>query len=108
MKADRSRPGTTAKSPEIPGKRRPRIRRQSQRQQVTGIVVNTRPRVPRQEYDTLRAILHNHARTGPAEQNRAGVADFRGHLRGRISWVASLDAEQGRRLLAGFERIDWS
>lgn len=84
-----------------------RIRRQSRRQQVTGVVVNTRPRVPREEYDTLRAILHNCGRTGPAEQNRDGVADFRAHLRGRIAWVASLDGEHGRRLLAAFARIDW-
>ena len=87
--------------------RKTRVRRQSQRQQVTGVVVNTRPRVPRAEYDRLRAILHNCAQTGPAEQNREGHADFRSHLRGRIAWVASLDAEQGRRLLAAFDGIDW-
>lgn len=85
-----------------------RVRRPHQRQQVTGVVVNTRLRVPRENYDTLRAILHNCARTGPDEQNRDGHADFRAHLRGRIAWAGSLDADQGRRLLAAFDRIDWS
>lgn len=85
-----------------------RVRRQHQQQQVTGVVVNSRLRVPRADYDTLRAILHNCVRDGPAEQNRDGHADFRAHLRGRIAWVGSLDVEQGRRLLAAFARIDWS
>lgn len=85
-----------------------RVRRRHQRQQVTGVVVNNRLRVPREDYDKLRAVLHNCALTGPAEQNREGHADFRAHLRGRIAWVGSLDAEQGRRLTATFDRIDWS
>jgi RNA-directed DNA polymerase len=85
-----------------------RVRRQHQRQQVTGVVVNSRLRLPREDYDTLRAILHNCRRDGPDEQNRDGHADFQAHLRGRIAWAGSLDAEQGRRLLATFDGIDWS
>ena len=88
--------------------RKTRARRRHQRQQVTGVVVNTRPRVERKEYDLLRAIVHNCVRDGPDEQNRDGHADFRDHLRGRIAWVGFLDPEQGRRLLATFDRIDWT
>lgn len=41
-----------------------RMQRQNRRQEVTGIVVNTRPNVPRATYRRLRAILQNAARPG--------------------------------------------
>jgi RNA-directed DNA polymerase len=85
-----------------------RTRGRDSRQEITGIVVNSSTSVPRDEYDTLRAILHNCAAIGPQNQNRLQHNDFRAHLRGRIAWVGSLDAERGRRLLATFHRIDWS
>ena len=77
------------------------------RQSVCGIVVNARPNVARAEYDELKAILHNAVREGAAAQNRAGVADFEAHLRGRISWVASLNPSRGERLRRRFDEIDW-
>ena len=77
------------------------------RQQVCGIVVNERPNAPREEYDELRAILHNAARHGPAAENRAGVPDFRAHLLGRIAWMESLNPARGEKLRAGFARIRW-
>jgi RNA-directed DNA polymerase len=77
------------------------------RQQVCGIVVNDRPNVPRAEYDTLRAVLQNAARLGPASQNRAGRPDFRAHLLGRIAWVGQLNPARGRKLRRAFARIDW-
>jgi hypothetical protein len=77
------------------------------RQRVTGVVVNARTNVAREDYDLLKAILHNAARHGPESQNRAGVADFRAHLLGRIAWVASLHPERGARLRAGFDAIAW-
>ena len=55
-----------------------RVQRSSARQQVTGVVVNTRLGVPRQEEDRLRAVLHDAARNGPEQANRAGVPDFAG------------------------------
>ena len=82
-------------------------RGQDDRQSVTGIVVNQRTTVPREDYDTLRAILHNCVRYGPESQNRRSHSDFRAHLRGRIAWVASLDVERGRRLLATYHQIDF-
>jgi retron-type reverse transcriptase len=77
------------------------------RQSVCGIVVNARPNVPRSEYDELKAILHNAASHGPASQNRAGIADFEAHLRGRISWVASLNPARGEKLRRRFAEIRW-
>ena len=77
------------------------------RQSVCGVVVNVRPNVLRSEYDELKAILHNAARHGPAGQNRTGVADFEAHLRGRISWVASLNPARGEKLRRRFAEIRW-
>jgi hypothetical protein len=78
------------------------------RQMVCGVVVNTRTNVRRSDYDELRAILHNAARSGPASQNRDNVEDFRAHLLGRISWAQSLNPARGRRLRELFAAIDWS
>jgi hypothetical protein len=85
-----------------------RIRQAWQRQQVLGAVVNERPTVPRDEYDRLRAVLFNAARTGPLAQNRDGHPDFQAYLTGRVSWVASLDPARGARLQAALDRIDWT
>jgi hypothetical protein len=76
-------------------------------QTVCGVVVNVRPNIRRTEYDRLRAILHNAAALGPASQNHNGVADFKAHLRGRISWVESLNPARGDKLRELLAEIDW-
>nr|WP_245959690.1 reverse transcriptase family protein [Prauserella flavalba] len=78
-----------------------------QRQRVAGLVVNAAPAAPRAEYDALRAILHNCARTGPQAQNRHGHPDFRAQLLGRIAWIGSTHPGRAARLRALFERITW-
>ncbi|NNG34943.1 reverse transcriptase domain-containing protein [Nakamurella aerolata] len=83
------------------------VRRAQQRQQLTGLVVNRTPQPPRAEFDTLRAILYNCARFGPESQNRDDLADFRGHLLGRMQWVASGSATRRRALAELFDRIAW-
>jgi RNA-directed DNA polymerase len=65
-----------------------RVRRQGDRQLLAGLVVNSRPAVPREDYDGLRAVLHNAGRHGLAEANRDGHADFAAHLAGRVAWMA--------------------
>jgi RNA-directed DNA polymerase len=77
------------------------------RQRVCGIVVNDRVNLARVEYDRLKAIVHDAIRNGPAAANRAGVPDFRAHLRGRIAWLSSLHPQRGARLRERFERIAW-
>jgi hypothetical protein len=77
------------------------------RQSVCGVVVNVHPNVARTDYDRLKAILHNAARHGPASQNRSGIANFEAHLRGRISWVTSLNPDRGEKLQRRFAEIDW-
>ena len=84
-----------------------KLRRSHQRQQVTGIVVNEGTNLARTEYERLKAILHDAAVNGPATANRHGHSNFAAHLLGRISWVGSLNAARGAKLLAAYERIDW-
>lgn len=77
------------------------------RQHVCEIVVNDHPNVRRDEYDRLKAILHNAARNGPTAENRAQRADFRAHLLGRITWIESLNPHRGAKLRRRFENISW-
>ena len=70
--------------------RKTRIMRRSERQQLCGLVVNEKPNLPRREIDNLKALLWNAIRFGPSSQNRAGHADFRRHIEGRISWATSV------------------
>ncbi|HWH92358.1 MAG TPA: reverse transcriptase family protein [Baekduia sp.] len=87
--------------------RKTRVMTAAGRQCVTGVVVNVHPNVARDEYDRLRAILHNAARHGPDSQNRAHVPDFRAHLLGRVAWVAALNPARGAKLRARFDAIAW-
>jgi RNA-directed DNA polymerase len=76
-------------------------------QQLAGIVVNERPNIKRGAYDELKAILTNCVRHGPISQNRAGHADFRGYLLGRIAYVQMLNPARAAKLRALFEKIVW-
>jgi RNA-directed DNA polymerase len=87
--------------------RKTRIMRQGVRQQVAGVVVNRKTGIRRREFDILKAILTNSRRFGSVSQNRAGVANFRAHLDGRVGFVEMIDPAKGRRLRALFERIEW-
>lgn len=84
------------------------IRRSHQRQLLAGLVVNSRPTVPRSVYDDLRALLHNCRETGAAMQNRDGHIDFRAHVYGRIAWVGETNAARRQRLLTMAEQVDWT
>jgi RNA-directed DNA polymerase len=81
-----------------------RIRGAADRQALAGLVVNAAPAVPREEYDALRALLHNAARTGLEEQNRDGHPDFRAYLAGRIAWVGHHHPTRAAKLAGLLER----
>lgn len=83
------------------------LMRQSQRQEVCGVVVNEKCNVRRAEYDELKAILHNCNKQGGASQNRYQHPDFPEHLRGRIAAMAEVNRAKGAKLLAVWEQIDW-
>ena len=84
-----------------------RVKSQSDRQTVTGLVVNVKPNVRRRDFDLLKAILTNCVRHGPAGQNRDKLPHFRAHLQGRVAFVASIHAVHGAKLRAIFARIVW-
>lgn len=77
------------------------------RQRVCGVVVNEHVNAGRDEYDRLKAIVHNCAVRGPCGENRAELGHFREHLLGRIAWVQSLNPERGAKLRRRFDDIDW-
>lgn len=81
------------------------IMRRGRRQEVTGVVVNERPAIARDEVREIRAILHNAGKTGLEAQNRDGHPDFRAHLRGRIAYVMMVNHAQGKKLLESFTAL---
>ncbi|WP_037195452.1 MULTISPECIES: reverse transcriptase family protein [Nocardiaceae] len=84
-----------------------RVRRAHQRQQLTGLVVNSWPAVPREEYDTLRALLHNCTTAGVAEQNRNDHNDFRAHVYGRIARIGETNETRRAKLLNMASQVNW-
>lgn len=80
---------------------------QHRQQRITGIVVNTHPNTPRQDFERLKACLHQCVQNGPASQNTAQLADFRRHLLGRIAWVKQFNAARAAKLMGLFRRIQW-
>jgi hypothetical protein len=89
-------------------RRKTRVMRSGGRQEVTGVVVNRRVNLPRDEFDCLKAILHNCRRSGPQSQNRDGHDRFREHLLGRIAYVSMINAARGERLRTLFNQIQWT
>jgi hypothetical protein len=70
--------------------------------------VNEKPNLSRPEFDRLKATLHNCIKHGPSTQNRKAHPNFAAYLRGRIAHLQQLNPERGEKLLALYERINWS
>lgn len=87
--------------------RKTRTMHRSDRQMLTGIVINAQPNLQRTEYDRLKAILHNCHRTTPQEQNREHHHDFKAYLLGRVNYLKTLNPQRGNKLMEIFERIIW-
>lgn len=84
-----------------------RVRSSTQRQEVTGLVVNDRLSVPREYHEQLRAVLHDAQRHGPVAANRRGHPDFRAYLEGQVGWVESVNPSRGQRLRTQLDTITW-
>ena len=84
-----------------------RCMHRSDRQILTGIVVNEKMNAHRHDFDRLKAILHNCLRSGPESQNRDRHADFKAHLAGRVNYLQRLNPHRGARLQAMLEKIVW-
>lgn len=77
-------------------------------QRVCGIVVNDHPNLPRAEFDRLKAVLHRCVVDGPRAHNRSGLADWRGHLIGRVAWARQVNPAKAARLSMLLAQIDWA
>lgn len=82
-----------------------RIQRAAGRQTVTGVVVNEKPGLPRDEVRRLRAILHGARKTGLAAQNRENHPHFAAWLRGKIAYLMMIDRQKGAALLAQLDTL---
>lgn len=80
-----------------------RVQRAAGRQEVTGVVVNDKLSLPREELRKLRAIVDGARKTGLAAQNREGREDFEAWLRGKIAYVSMVDAAKGEKLRAALD-----
>ena len=87
--------------------RKTTVTSQARRQKVLGLTVNCKLNTPRPDYDQLRAILYNCRIHGWRTQAKKSEVDFRSHLQGRISYVASTNPGRGKRLEALFRQIAW-
>jgi hypothetical protein len=70
------------------------------RQQVCGIVVNAHTNAARDDYDRIRAAVHQ-AGLHPERVDAAA----RAHLQGRIAWVEALNPARGAKLRRHLDRI---
>jgi RNA-directed DNA polymerase len=80
-----------------------RVVRRGRRQEVTGIVVNERPAVPRVELRKFRALLHHLEKDGPAGKiwgSAVGGSDVIAAALGFASFVAMVDPAKGEPLRA--------
>ena len=82
-----------------------RVQRQNAQQNVTGIVVNDRPGVPRDVIRRVRSILHHARYEGLASQNRDDVPHFNAWLRGMIAYISMVNPDQGRSLKLAYDAL---
>jgi len=82
-----------------------RVMRQSRAMEVTGVVVNQKPSVCREELRRLRAILHRAKIEGLDKQNREEIPHFRAWLEGKIAFVSMVRPDVGAKLKAALAAV---
>ncbi len=82
-----------------------RVMRQSRAMEVTGVVVNEKPSVCREELRRLRAILHRAKTEGLDRQNREELPHFRAWLEGKIAFVSMVRPDTGAKLRAALAAL---
>ncbi|MBA4188800.1 MAG: RNA-directed DNA polymerase [Planctomycetaceae bacterium] len=82
-----------------------RVMRRSAAQLVTGVVVNEKPSISRDELRRLRAILHRAKTEGLEAQNREGRPNFRDWLIGKIAFVSMVRPDVGGKLKAALDAL---
>ena len=71
------------------------VMRASQRQQVTGVVVNSKPSIERETYKRFRATVFQVEQDGPAGKQWNGNANVIQALLGYAHFMAMVDAQRG-------------
>ena len=82
-----------------------KVMRTYHRQYVCGVVVNEKTNMMKKERLRLRAIVHNLAMNGAANEalkNKTTPENFINVIRGRINWFRQLNQVQGSRLMSKF------
>lgn len=81
-----------------------------ERQIVTGVVVNKKPNIKREDRRQLRAVLHRCQVRGPSSVVSEGesVDQLKHRLRGKISYAMQVNPALGKQCLEAFRQIDWS
>ena len=87
--------------------RKTRIMGRGIAQRITGLTVNDHVNLPRADYDSLKATLHNCRMNGPQAENRADRHDFRAHIAGRVAWAEAVNPARALKLRRMFEEIRW-
>ncbi|TCS94878.1 reverse transcriptase domain-containing protein [Hazenella coriacea] len=82
-----------------------RVLRASRRQRVTGIVVNEKPNLTRQDLRRFRALLHNVEKNGLEAENRSNHPNFWAYIQGTTSYIRMVRPELGEKLGEQVERI---
>jgi len=80
----------------------------SQQQSLVGIVVNKQPNIRRDDYDQIKAILHNCIKKGASSQNIGKHKNFKEHLRGKIAYIASINPSKAQKLKKEYQKINWN
>jgi RNA-directed DNA polymerase len=81
------------------------IQRKGARQSVTGLVVNSRVNVAREERRRLRAIIHNCRSEGVESQNRDNCPYFLEQLQGHVAFVMGVNTYQGEQLRRALDEL---
>ncbi len=82
-----------------------RVMRRGTAQTVTGVVVNDKASICREELRRLRAILHRAKSEGLDAQNREERPNFREWLAGKIAFVSMVRPDAGAKLKAAMESL---
>jgi len=83
-----------------------RVRRKSDQQRVTGLIVNDKIGVPRKTVRKLRAILHQAQYSDLESQNRGRTeGQFQHWVQGMIGFVHMAAPEKGLKLLSALQKI---
>ena len=82
-----------------------RVLHKSQKQEVTGLVVNKKIGIGRKEIRKFRAILHNCEKHGLESQNKENHPNFIAYLKGYCSFISMVDKEKGEKFSEQINRI---